>query len=524
MGRLRDIRDQHKREAPKGQDNVAGVAGSPKLPGPEAEVRAGARTGPSEHYTGIVARECEERREFDAAQHLILDGTAPRFHLGTVLTRDLLCAAAEQGGNGEIGASSNLEGMAPYIVNLGPRPKQARGRLSVVGDTKPGKPKEEDTASRFYRMIFEAHEQIRPFALPKGTGPFADVDGAMAAYADALFNGPVPAGAPEALFDMIERVIDSRPMLDQRMEAIDPRFFGTARHVYNFGIETPDDPINASLILTTVSRISRDEVSHGLTLSITHPWEPYLIGVAALRARGVPAYLTQLIIPYRPGEEVPIYLQHDALETRVGSKPALAAPAIAIIDPAADTAMRLFRMSRHFPAFGAVDILSDTAAEGAAFAIRAEMRVKHLAFEMMRRAASGIETLSETEFQTGLARVARCLFESIKRWDGNPLVSRVLNGVQSGVQEGAFMFAIAKYGSEAPSGLTISVSEAARTLLSHDSLAAFEPQNGIQAAAKQLAAYAIDAGTAAAETMQTVLGSWITQADLRKAALEKPEK
>lgn len=222
-------------------------------------------------------------------------------------------------------------------------------------------------------------------------------------------------------------------------------------------------------------------------------------------------------MPFRLGEEVPDYLERDTLLYRAGKSVALAAPIIAIIDPSADVAMRVFRMSRLFPPFGAIDILSDIAVDGAAYAIRAEARIKHLAFEMIRRAQEGREPLTEAEYQLALQRIARCLFQSIKRWDGNPLVTRALSGVEGGVQEGAFTFQMAKFAEVNSSDNTMEVAEVGRQLLQMDKPEMFAPQDEIQVAAKQIAVFAKTAGKEAAKTMQTVLGAWIKKADLNKA-------
>ncbi len=503
--------------APKASGHRSDIPSAPAASIPAETAKETALPLSSPHEMDLLAKECTERREFESTTHIILEGTAPRIQFGKTITRETLLLAKATPEEGDFGGDSNLEGLNPYIINIAKRPKQMKGHLSVVGAKETKKSHDDAAQATLYEMVFDALAQTKSFGMPEDAGPLVDVDGVMKMYADALFQGSVPVGAPEYLLDCIERVIDSRPIVIPRLESIEPRLFQGQYHVYDEGVETPDDPINASLILTTASRIKQDEVSNAISLSIVHPWEPYLIGVAALRSRGIPAYLGQALVPYRLGEEVPDYLERDALLYRAGKSVALAAPIIAIIDPAADVAMRVFRMSRLFPQFGAIDILSDTAVDGAAFAIRAESRIKHLAFEMIRRGQESREPLSEAEYQLALKRIARCLFQSIKRWDGNPLVTRALSGVEGGVQEGAFTFQMAKFAEVNSSDNTVEVAEVGRQLLQMDKPEMFAPQDEIQVAAKQIAVFARTAGKEAAKTMQMTLGAWIKKADLNKA-------
>ncbi|MCI0504373.1 hypothetical protein L0Y65_06740 [Candidatus Micrarchaeota archaeon] len=522
MARLLDT--YNKKNAGKGK----GGGDAPKLPEPAVDMQTrtpGPQDGPAPRETplqskrdmDLLAAECSERKAFEAVKHVVLTDTAPRIQLGTIITREFLATAGLSPEPGELTGVSNIENLTPYVINFGRRPKQVKGHLSLVGSEGPSKSHEDKIQANFYSMVFEAQKLLKAFALPPDTGPFTDIDGVIKMYADHLFQGGVPADAPVALLDMIERVIDSRPVASSRLEAIEPRLFRGHSHVYNAGVETPDDPINASLILTSASRLVRDEVSNAVSLSIAHPWEPYLIGVAALRSRNVPAYLGQVLVPFTMGDEVPDYLERDSVLLEMGRQAALAAPIIAIIDPAAESALRIFRMSRLFPPIGAIDILSDIAAEGAAYAIRAEMRVKHLAFEMIRRAQEGEVPLNEAEYQLALTRIARCLFQSVKRWDGNPLVPRVLSGVESGVQEGAFSLSVALFGQHNTPEVTIAVAGAARELLKMDMPEMFAPQNAVQSEGRDIAVFAKTAGRNAASTMQAVLKAWLKKAEANKS-------
>jgi len=221
--------------------------------------------------------------------------------------------------------------------------------------------------------------------------------------------------------------------------------------------------------------------------------EPYLLAVAALRLKGINAYPAQSIVPAGEDEEA-------------------AHPLIVILDLSKEVPLTTFDMFRAHPATGAIDILSDVAVEGVTYAMLAEARIRHLVYDMIRLGEQGQEMPPE-QFGNQLGRISRMLFESVKRWDGNPFVSRAMTKLSMGVGEAVLISDVSRFGTVNSPQVTSQVERTAREILTSgmdpDQV---RPSDPITAQAREIAidVYTITAN--ALTTVQTVLGKWITKA------------
>jgi hypothetical protein len=167
----------------------------------------------------------------------------------------------------------------------------------------------------------------------------------------------------------------------------------------------PDVLPSAGEIFAQVNRTVADEATGGSFFTLTHPMEPYLLSVAALRLRGVNAYPANAVLP---AEQSEIY--H---------------PLITIVDLTKDVPLMTFDLMAVHPPMGSVDIMSDVAIKAVTFTMLAQTRIMHLTAEMFVQNQQGRE-LSMDELLNQLNRVADSLFEAHKRWPGSHFISNVL--------------------------------------------------------------------------------------------------
>ncbi len=498
------IRPQAKPPAPSPQAAAPPGAIAQELPEPKAEAPAAAGPEPlavepapeprkcsaapeAPHVPDAYQRDTLERAAFENAKHTILYGTAPRIRFGRVLSSQIV----EQGGviaKESDPCCDSETGHAPgYIWGLGQRPRHMAGHLSLVGAAKKAGIEEGD--ERLYKIFVEASKDLRRHSLDPEAGPFADKEGTIQELADFMFEGILP----EDLKAHIERVIDMRAFIDAHTEAMHPRFFPAYNFTLNERVETPDELSRAGAILCQNERLQKDEVTGSAQIALVHPMEQYVLAVAALRARGFPAYVSQAVIPAGDGEEI-------------------SSPLIAVLDLAASEPLITFDMFRAHPNMGAIDILSDTAVEGALYAMLAEARVRHLAYHIVREGGEGRE-MEPDQFGNQLVRIARPLFESVKRWDGNHFIPRAMTALANNVADAILVSDIARLAKANDEEKAAQVRGVAVQILQSGSdpryIPAYDP---LVLAAKEVALDVHSVSRNAVSTVQALLEKWISDA------------
>jgi hypothetical protein len=374
-----------------------------------------------------------------------------------------------------------------YVWGLGKKPKGMAGGLALVG----AKPKDEETGDvMLYKILVEAAKDLKAHALPAESGPYADKEGRVAEMADAVFKGAKEGD----LFGLIERVIDMRPFVEPMSERANPRFFRSYNFHYNESVETPDELPGAGVLLGQGARLAKERVTGAGLFKLVHPMEPYLLAVAALRLKGINAYPAQSIVPAGESEEA-------------------AHPLIVILDPLTEIPLTTFDMFRAHPATGAIDILSDVAVEGVTYAMLAEARVRHLVYDMIRMSEQGQEMAPE-EFGNQLNRIARPLFESVKRWDGNEFVSRAMTKLSMGLGEAILISDVNRFRAVNDAHVAAQVERTAREILTSgvdpDQI---RPSDPIVTQAREIAVDVYNITGNALTIVQTLLGAWITKAN-----------
>ncbi len=497
MARLMDIHNRKKAEkakagaqAPKPPEPATEpiAQGASSLARPEVAEKpspAHSMAPPAPHVEGAYERDLQERTEFDKATHAITEGTAPRLRFGQVLTSEVV----EMGHVRATEAApcdDSPRGHAPgYIWGLGKRPRHMAGPLQLVGAKQP---EEEEGDAMLYRVILEASKQLKEHSLPLESGPYAEHENHVKELADAVFRG-----AKDDILILIERIIDMRPFTDPASERANPRFFRSFPFVYHERVETPDVLPTAGVILSQDERLAKEHVTGAGQYRLVHPMEPYILATALLRARGINAYPAQAVVPDGEGGEA-------------------SAPLLAIIDLAKEVPLMTFDMFRAHPAMGAIDILSDTAVQGATYAMLAEARVRHLVFDMVRLSEQGQE-LSADEFGNQLNRIARMLFESVKRWDGNPFIPRAMTLLGNSTQEAVLISDINRFRLANDAGAAAQVENLVRQILHSGTDPQYiRPSDPIVMQARDIAIDVYNISGNAVNIVQTLLGAWISKA------------
>jgi hypothetical protein len=404
---------------------AAPPAASQTARAPVAQAQVPAEPGPvpfdfSVPDTKIYEREREESKRFESEAHILLRGTVPSIGFGEILTMESPAqGTVETKESDPCGDSGHQKG---YVMGLGRSPSHKRGGLSLVKESS-----DEDEGDNVYSQLIDSQDvdgegnlvhipgaapSLEKHSLHVQEGPYADKDGLVARFADAIFEGV----KRDDLFALIERIIDIRPFMAPQHEVVFPKRFKPPvpyNFKYSMDYMPPDSLPAAGEILSQNGRLNKNKVTKAVEFELVHPLEPYILAVAALRLRGYPAYPAFALIPGSDGESLePLGL-------------------IAILDMKQKIPLTTFDLKRGHPGMGAMDIMSDVAVMGALHAMRAESRVKHLAAEMVEQSKAGKE-LSPEEVGLQLKRIARSLFESVKRWDGNPFIPKttsVLHGM-----------------------------------------------------------------------------------------------
>lgn len=464
------------------REEPAAPALQPSLPSP-APANA---VAPAPKSGGAYEKDCAERTAFEAAKHEILEGTAPRIRFGRVLT-------AEMAGMGGVStpesAPCTAEGHVPgYIWGLGKKPKGMAGGLALVGAKTNG---ELPFDAALYKLFVEASRDLKAYAITEegGPGPFSDKDGAVAELADALFDGV----GPDDINMMVEHVIDMRPFMGQESEYMCQRFFPSYNFRFDGTVVTPDElPTAGGILSQKDERLGSDCVTGANFYALVHPMEPYLLAVAALRLRGVNAYVAHAVTPAPDGESV-----H---------------PLIAILDTGKEVPLVTFDMFRVHPAMGAIDILSDVAVEGATYAMLAEARIKHLVNDIIALSAEGKEMPSE-EFGNQINRITRMLFESVKRWDGNHFIGNTMNSFSIALGQAILVSDINRFRAVNEAHVADMVDARTREILTSGvDPGQIRPSDPITVQAIDIANDVYLVTSNALATVQALLGAWITRA------------
>ncbi len=511
MGLLRDMRK--KRGSGGGRDEP------PKPPEPKAEpiaktpasaasvetlaASAGAAvaTGPEKAQSpgsiGAYERDYAERAAFEKAEHVILAGTVQRLRFGRIL--DSETPGSEDVSTREAAGCSDGGHMKGYVWGLGERPSGVRGKLALVRD---GPQKGGDDVFVQLEMIMPSLER---HAIPPREGPYADKDGHVERFAEAAFRGLKGSD----LYPMIERLIDIRPEIlvssgmppEMARSMIDynrmPRHHSSG-HSFVYGEAMtaylpPDEIPSAGLILGQEGRKLQSRVTGAEQFALMHPFEQYMLAAAALRIRGIMAYPAQAVMPGLDGGEA-------------------TAPLLAVIDMTKDVPLVTFDLTRFHPNMGAIDLLSDRAVQGAAHAMLAETRIRHLVAEIISQSLEDRQ-LSPDEAGNQLNRIARCLFESVKRWDGNPFIPRAMTMLSAGAGSALLESDINRHrlvnGKEAADAIA---AVAGRILAEEIDPESIQSDDPIVLAAKETAIDAIMARNGFPHTVQQLLGKWISEA------------
>jgi hypothetical protein len=386
-----------------------------------------------------------------------------------------------------------------YVWGLGERPSGVRGKLSLVRE---GPKKGGDDVFVQLEMIMP---ELERHALPPGEGPYAERGGHVERLAEAVFRG-LKGGD---VYSMVERVIDIRPELlvssgmppEMARSMIDynrmPRHHSSGySFIYGEAMTAylpPDELPSAAIILGQEGRKLQSRVTGAEQFALMHPFEQYMLAVAALRTRGVMAYPAQAVVPGLDGGEATV-------------------PLLAVIDMTRDVPLVTFDLVRFHPNMGAIDILSDRAAQGAAHAMLAEARIRHLVSEIISQSLEDRQ-LTPDEAGNQLNRIARSLFESVKRWDGNPFIPRAMTMLSAGAGSALLESDINRHrinnGEEAADAIA---QVAGRILAEGIEPQAIESEDPIVLAAKEVAIDSIIAKNGFTHTVQQLLGKWITDA------------
>ncbi|MDD5171720.1 MAG: hypothetical protein PHF60_01660 [Candidatus ainarchaeum sp.] len=365
----------------------------PRLP----DVMVATEHSASVTATGAYAKDAEERVAFENAKHVIRSGTVFRISFGDVLTS----RSPQEGNILTTESPSDCDHSEGYVWGLGKRPALARGKLSLAAAN--GEDVACEDSDIVYEQLRNASPELEYLSIPLEEGPYAEKDGKMAEFADAVFKDVTDGN----LIAMIERLIDIRPFVDPSTEAAYPRL---CRSGYNFTLAqdfmTSDELPTAGQILSDENRLYVESASGASRLKLAHPMESYLLAVSALRRRGLEAYPAHAVMPSSDYGE-------------------LFYPLIAIVDLAKEVPLTTFDLFRSHPPMASVDIISDVAAQGVLHAMRAEARAKHLTVEMKLQSQEG-KALSDDEILNQLERISRSLFECIKAWPGCHFISRAM--------------------------------------------------------------------------------------------------
>lgn len=283
-------------------------------------------------------------------------------------------------------------GESGYISGWGKPPDNARRGLMAVGSEGP----KLDGSDLVYPQLRAVLPKLKDHAIPLEEGPYADKEGKMA---DLLADTGLDKA--EALDEIIERVIDTRPYVDVDVELAYPRAFD---HACKFRLEgnlmIPDELSTAGAILSQ-PRGFVDETTGASFVLLSHPIEAYTLAISALRRKQLEAYPALAVLPDN---------QH------------LPEPLIVLVDLASKVPMVTFTMKREHPPLGAIDILSDEAMLSLLYVQRSIRRMREFISEQMRVFSEKGESLQPGEVDKRLISIADQLFEAHKLWAGSEFI------------------------------------------------------------------------------------------------------
>jgi hypothetical protein len=246
----------------------------------------------------------------------------------------------------------------------------------------------------------KAKEEVDKYSVPEEEGPYADLDGELEAFAKKIGG--------EDIFDTAEHIIDIiRPADTSEREVQYPRHHTSdIKFAVNEDMIYPESEglVTAGKLLTEMYGTHEDEVSGALYTLLGNTLEPLLISVGVLRKLGYPAY--PAMAQARMGEEM------ELVPTMI----------IAVLQPESDNPLITFTLLRSHPVVEAVDIISDEAMLGAAYAIKAANDGKILALDMQRRVEETNKVIPEEEVLERAKPVGETLCECGIRWEDSPAV------------------------------------------------------------------------------------------------------
>gem|GEM_PF-6049772 len=434
--------------------------------------------------------------------HIILEGTTPNIDFGAILTSESPSSGVV--GTAESDPCSESGHMPGYIWSLGMRPDTVRGPLALVRDSPITETPDEYDFSEgdgVYHQLVDGIDDsggpksgvlslLEKHSLALQAGPYADKDGIVAAFADIVFKG----ARRDKLNELIERIIDTRPFTVPEFEVgpFQRKFPLQVGFISRKDFMPPDE-------LPTAGNILRQErlmqFKSGKKFQLVHPMEQYVLAVAALRMRGFNAYPAIATL------------------TNADSQPGSTRPLIAVIDMKNQNPLTTFDLNRRHPEMDTMTILSDVAVMGALHAMRAETRCKHLAAEMVRCGEQGTY-LSVDDMATQLHRIARSLFESVKRWDKNQLISKAMT-LLYGLSGNAYMESALKihektYGKEVAEALNSRIEEMISKGIPPATLTSDE--DPVIKGAANLLCVMTESRDQIIDTVQTLFGAYITKA------------
>ena len=231
-------------------------------------------------------------------------------------------------------------------------------------------------------------------------GPYQDKDGLVADLVSDICRDLEGNDTVE----IIERVIDRvRPFIDPYEEMSLPRKYGRSKYDFhiNVNLTTSADTLVDALpvagnILADEDRVSLNPITGSKKFDFTHPMEPFIMMVSVLRHRGIKAYPANAVDEGEEGSE-------------------MHSPIIAIVDPSKEIPLHTCAIQGLHPDMGSIDFMSDVAAMGLIYGLRAFMRTKHLTVESVKRFLQGW-SLTEDETQNQVRRIGDAIVQCHKYW------------------------------------------------------------------------------------------------------------
>lgn len=302
-----------------------------------------------------------------------------------------------------------------FVLGLGKKPSRSSGVRGHLSAVKPAGNATND-GDDVYTQLMDAVPELTKHKLDADSGPYADRDDEVAAFSSHIFSGWQEGD----MYGAIRRAMDAcRPFVGGEAEVQFPREFSSNyTFIFDQTYLPPDELVTAGDLLSG-SRIYENQAIGGHSILLAHAMEPFILAVAALRSKGIPAYPALAVMP---GQEL-------------GSENYF--PLIAIVDLAREVPLTSFTLMPMHPAMGSIELISDEAMAGMTQVMLAETRVRHLTAEMVRQFQEAHTMLSNEEIENQLLRIAAPLYECHKAWPGSRFISDSLTFVSQQIFQAA---------------------------------------------------------------------------------------